>query len=156
MWNTEYTKTIIQTTGYKRVFVRSDIGRPITGKLQCGMAVYSTVKVNLKLPFLTTQHSDDDCRHGRIWVWTTCPESLRSCALAGVRTRDLLIASTMPYRSAACHPRRLYILCWRELSRRRLLPAVTPAAGHLTTPTVAGLPGLCENFRPTTSKISPI
>ena len=27
---------------------------------------------------------------------------------------------------------------------------------HLTTPTVAGLPGLCENFRPTTSKSSPI
>jgi len=53
-------------------------------------------------------------------------------------------------------PRRLYILCWSELSRRRLLPAVSPAAGHLTTPTVAGLPGLCENFRPTTSKSSPI
>ena len=52
--------------------------------------------------------------------------------------------------------RRLYILCWSELSRRRLLPAVSPAAGHLTTPTVAGLPGLCENFRPTTSKSSPI
>jgi len=49
-----------------------------------------------------------------------------------------------------------YILCWSELSRRRLLPAVSPAAGHLTTPTVAGLPGLCENFRPTTSKSSPI
>ena len=43
-----------------------------------------------------------------------------------------------------------------ELSRRRLLPAVSPAAGHLTTPTVAGLPGLCENFRPTTSTTSPI
>jgi len=52
--------------------------------------------------------------------------------------------------------RRLYILCWSEFSRRRLLPAVSPAAGHLTTPTVAGLPGLCENFRPTTSKSSPI
>ena len=39
---------------------------------------------------------------------------------------------------------------------RRLLPAVSPAAGHLTTPTVAGLPGLCENFRPTTSKSSQI
>ena len=52
--------------------------------------------------------------------------------------------------------RRLYIPCWRELSRRRLLPAVSPAAGHLTTPTVAGLPGLCENFRPTNSKSSPI
>ena len=44
----------------------------------------------------------------------------------------------------------------RELSRRRLLLAVSPAAGHLTSPTVAGLPGLCENFRPTTSKSSPI
>ena len=53
-------------------------------------------------------------------------------------------------------PKRLHILCWRELSRRRLQPAVSPAAGHLTTPTVAGLPGLCENFRPTTSKSSPI
>ena len=52
--------------------------------------------------------------------------------------------------------RRLYILCWRELSRRRLLPAVSPAAGHLTTPTVAGLPGLCENFRPTSFKSTPI
>ena len=50
----------------------------------------------------------------------------------------------------------LYILCWSEFSRRRLLPAVSPAAGHLTTPTVEGLPGLCENFRPTTSKSSPI
>ena len=52
--------------------------------------------------------------------------------------------------------RRLYFLCWRELSWRRLLPAVSPAAGHLTTPTVAGLPGLCEHFRPTTTKSSPI
>jgi len=52
--------------------------------------------------------------------------------------------------------RRLYIICWRELSRRRLLPAVSPAAGQLTTPTVAGLPGLCEIFRPTTFKSSPI
>ena len=52
-------------------------------------------------------------------------------------------------------PRRLYIPCWRELSRRRLLPAVTPAAGHLTAPTVEGLPGLCENFRSTTSTTSP-
>ena len=33
---------------------------------------------------------------------------------------------------------------------------MSPAAGHLTTPTVAGLPGLCKNFRPTTSKSSPI
>ena len=40
--------------------------------------------------------------------------------------------------------------------QRRLLPTVSPAAGHLTSPTVAGLPGLCENFRPTTSKSSPI
>ena len=40
--------------------------------------------------------------------------------------------------------RRLYILCWSEFSRRRLQPAVSQAAGHLTTPTVAGLPGLCE------------
>ena len=53
-------------------------------------------------------------------------------------------------------PRRLYILYWSELSRRRLLMAVSPAAGHLTTPTVAELPGLCENFRQTTSKSSPI
>jgi len=53
-------------------------------------------------------------------------------------------------------PRRLYILCWSEFSRRRLLPAVSSAAGHLTTPTVARLPGLCENFGPTTSKSSPI
>ena len=52
--------------------------------------------------------------------------------------------------------RRLHILCWSEFSRRRLLPAVSPAAGDLTTPTVAGLPGLCESFRPTTSKSSPI
>ena len=56
----------------------------------------------------------------------------------------------------AVDPRRLYILCWSEFSRRRLLPAVSPAAGHLTTPTVAGLPGLCENFHPTTSNSSPI
>ena len=59
-------------------------------------------------------------------------------------------------RNGKLHPRRLYILCWSKLSRRTLLPAVSPAAGHLTTPTVAGLPGLCENFRPTTSKSSPI
>ena len=47
-------------------------------------------------------------------------------------------------------------VCRRELSRRRLLPAVSPAAGHLTTPTAAWLPGLCENFRPTTSESSSI
>ena len=56
----------------------------------------------------------------------------------------------------AGNTRRLYILCWSEFSRRRLLPALSPAAGHPTTPTAAGLPGLCENFRPTTSKSSPI
>ena len=65
---------------------------------------------------------------------------------------SLLATSLVP---CVVHARRLYIL-WRELSRRRLLPAVSPAAGHLTTPTVAGLPGLCENFRPTTSKSIPI
>jgi len=52
------------------------------------------------------------------------------------------------YVHGVADPRRLYILCWSELSRRRLLPAVSPAAGHLTTPTVAGLPALCENFPP--------
>jgi len=31
-----------------------------------------------------------------------------------------------------------------SLGRRRLQPAVSPADGHLATPTVAGLPGLCE------------
>ena len=50
-------------------------------------------------------------------------------------------------------PRRLYILCWRELSWRysmsMLLPEMSPAAGHLTAPTVTWLPGLCEYFRPT-------
>jgi len=65
-------------------------------------------------------------------------------------------ASAYVYQCSASEPRRLYILCWSELSRRRLLPAVSPAAGRLTTPTVAGLPGLCENFRSKTSKSSPI
>jgi len=37
-------------------------------------------------------------------------------------------------------------------SGRRSRTAVSPADGHLTTPTEAGLPGLCENFRPTASK----
>ena len=80
---------------------------------------------------------------------------------ADVRVTDA--SGQTPLHVAAVHeitglsvPRRLYILCWSELSRHRLLPAVSPAAGHLTTPTAAGLPGLCENFRPTTSKISPI
>jgi len=66
------------------------------------------------------------------------------------------IFCALPEHSRGSMARRLYILCWSEFSRRRLLPAVSPAAGHLTTPTVAGLPGLCENFRPTTSKSSPI
>ena len=66
---------------------------------------------------------------------------------------DVIVTSFHPWEE---EPRRLYILCWSELSRRKLLPAVSPAAGHLTTPTAAGLPGLCENFRPTTSKSSPI
>jgi len=30
-----------------------------------------------------------------------------------------------------------------------LWPTMSPADGHLTTPTVAGLPCICENFRPT-------
>ena len=38
------------------------------------------------------------------------------------------------------------------LGRRCLSSAVSPADGHLTTPTVAALTGLCENFRPTASK----
>ena len=71
----------------------------------------------------------------------------------GIRAR---CAYNIRARRGAVRPRRLYILCWSEFSRRRLLPAVSPATGHLTTPSVAGLPGLCENFRPTTSKSSPI
>ena len=39
-----------------------------------------------------------------------------------------------------------------RLGRRSLQPAVLPADGHLTTPTVAGLPGLFENFHPTAPK----
>jgi len=35
-----------------------------------------------------------------------------------------------------------------------LQPTVSPADGHLSTPTVAGLPGLCENFRPTASNLT--
>ena len=42
-----------------------------------------------------------------------------------------------------------------SLGRRSPQPAVSPADGHLTTPTVAWLPGLCENFRPTASKSQP-
>ena len=103
----------------------------------------------------STQRSDSmsvlqlDCVVGRGWqvVW---PRSVAPAAAAGVRYLSL---RSVPQAAArACHSRRLYILCWSELSRRRLLPAVSSAAGHLTTPTVAGLPGLCENFRPTTSK----
>ena len=75
--------------------------------------------------------------------------TLRDCTLLRLRKSQCV--------NDRC-PRMLYILCWSELSRRRLglLPAVSPAAGHLTTPTVAGLPGLSENLRPTTSKSSPI
>jgi len=42
-----------------------------------------------------------------------------------------------------------------RLGRRSIQPAVSPADGHLTTPTAARLPGLCENFRPTASKSQP-
>jgi len=38
----------------------------------------------------------------------------------------------------------VYILCWRELSRRRLLPAVSPVAGHLTTPIIIDCQGRVE------------
>jgi len=95
------------------------------------------------------------------------PDKASTAAAASVALR---IAADTPDRSTSGYQlaqvgqsefqlsvsRMLYILCWRELSRRRLLPAVSPAAGHLAIPTVAGLPGLCENFRPTTSKSSRI
>ena len=33
-----------------------------------------------------------------------------------------------------------------QLGQHSLQPALSPAGGHLSTPTVAGLPGLCEKF----------
>ena len=38
----------------------------------------------------------------------------------------------------------VYILRWRELSWRRLLPAVSPAAGHLTTPIIIDCQGCVD------------
>jgi len=61
--------------------------------------------------------------------------------------------------AVVCFPWCIWIIEIKEtgvsLGRRSLEPAVSPADGHLTTPTVAGLPGLCENFRPTASKSYP-
>ena len=99
----------------------------------------------------------------------------RGSVLLGWRRDTLLTSGLMYYMIFAHNPRQLSVVAqiieaqptWAWLkeviysmlegaSRRRLLPAVSPAAGHLTTPTVAGLPGLCENFRPTTSMSSPV
>jgi len=48
------------------------------------------------------------------------------------------VPARVPRSGCACGPEwcrqttEVYILCWRQLSRHRLLPAVSPAAGHLT------------------------
>jgi len=110
------------------------------------------------------QNSTADCRHpGVAAVRTRASLGVELCsrpaATTEVATSPAVYIRAYVHTEQKCyglHRRRLYIPCWRELSRRRLLPAVSPAAGHLTTPTVAGLPGLCENCRPTTSTTSPI
>ena len=58
----------------------------------------------VKVPSLTTLYTNKGCQRWGNWVWTTCLESLRSYALAGDRTRDLLIASPTPYRCATTPP----------------------------------------------------
>jgi len=41
------------------------------------------------------------------WVRVTCPDSLRSCTSTRDRTRDLVIVSPTPYRSATKPPERV-------------------------------------------------
>ena len=80
--------------------------------------------------------------------------AVRSLAAGDQRTHVLVVHLQEP--AHRTHTKEVIYSMLDEFSRRRLLPAVSPAAGHLTTPTLAGLPGLCENFRPTTSKSRPI
>ena len=47
-------------------------------------SVLSRTKVEVKVPGLTTPYSNEDCRRRGRWVWTTCPESLRSYAPTGI------------------------------------------------------------------------
>ena len=60
--------------------------------------------MKVKVPSLTTLYTNEECQRRGNWVWTTCPKSLRSRALAGNRTRDLLITSPTPYRCATTPP----------------------------------------------------
>ena len=62
----------------------------------------SEILVKVKVPGLTTPHSNEDCRRRGTLVWTTCPEFLRSLAVD--RTRDLFIASPTSYRCATRPP----------------------------------------------------
>ena len=52
------------------------------------------LKGSLKVLSLTTLYTNEECQRRGNWVRTTCPELLRSRALAGNRTHDLLIGST--------------------------------------------------------------
>jgi len=63
--------------------------------------------------FDTTPYSNEDCRRRGTWVWTTCPESLRSRGLTGNRTRDLLIVKVRrpTVASATTPPVRLNNYC---------------------------------------------
>jgi len=83
------------------------------------------------------RYHNSDVQSGAVERWNLTPKS----ALLPRRLRRRNVPLSDPWDES--RPTGLYILCWRELSRRRLLPVVSPAAGHLTTPTVAGLPGLC-------------
>jgi len=59
--------------------------------------------------FNDSHYSNKDCRRRGKRVWTTCPESLRSCAPTGDRTHDPLIASLTPYSRATTPPARVMI-----------------------------------------------
>jgi len=74
-----------------------------------------------------------------------------TCSFAGRPMPQIQwLRDTTPIHSSAIY--RVGIIEITETGVSLGWAAVSPADGHLTNPAVAGLPGLCENFRPTASK----
>ena len=89
-----------------------------------GLLLWARQVVHTQLPrrwHSSLVHTNEECQRRGNWVWTTYPESLRSRALDGNRTRDILIASPTTYRCATTPPHPTKDLNWLISDLRRQL-----------------------------------
>ena len=62
------------------------------------------LQVKVKVPSLTTLYTNEECQRWGNWVWTTCPDSLRSCARPGIELSTSWSQVRHPTTAPPCHP----------------------------------------------------